>query len=1116
MFTVHRSNRMAELERALGEVVRRAPLPPLAPEVVVVPSRGIERWLALSLADSLGVWANSRFPFPRAFVDEVLRAVLDEDDREDRFTRESLRWAVASLLPDLIRKPELSEVARYLESGEEQKLFGFADRIAYTFDQYAVFRSDLARDWEAGGGRGWQPVLWRALVERLGRTHFGARVERFQERFAKLGALPAAIPSRLNAFGISALPPAYLELFALLATRIDVHAYLLAPSARVVADVQARSEALARAWKSGRGIPRRADFEPEANSIVRSMARVAWETESVLACVGPAVSIDRWVAPPTDTALGTLVSDVLGLAPTGEPGLLSRDDHSIAVHACHGPMRELEVLRDQLRAAFELDPSLEPHDIVVLLSDVEKYAPFVDAVFGVDPASPEFIPYRIADRSRRATSVVADALLALLDVLGSRFGVSQVLDLLKLPPIRDRAGLVPEEIVRIEDWLLDVGVRWGIDAEHRRDEGQPGHGEGTWRFGLDRLLLGFALPGENRMMYDGTLPYDRIEGQEALAAGKLAELVEKLVAFRTRLLAPLTPVDWQKALGDLLTSFLSVPEHSAWQLSSLREAIEAFVASAERAGFDQPIGRAALADLLGETLEQERLAHAFLSGGVTFCALTPMRSIPFRVVCLAGMSDGVFPRQRTAPAFDEMEREPRVGDRATRDEDRLAFLEALLSASERVIITYVGRGLKDDAELPPSVVVGELLDALDARFGWEDAPAPTPAKRTKRTPPAEQLALFSGLTLAPPPRTSEKASTRVRVAHPLQAFSVKYFDEARKDPRLFSYGQLELGGARALLAEASVQAPLFPTPLGIEPLAKIDLDELVSFFDHPARFLLERRAALDLRENPKILDERDPVDPDALEQHIIGQSVLDRVLQGFDHEQAYSLTRASGRLASGTPGRVKFDEYWAKASALGRIILDERGEGRPERLELSIPVGDRRVDGVVDRVWPRARVSFAYSARPARVELELWIRHLALSASERGSNSVLVRRAGDGAKVEIVRLEPLAPAEAKAELARLLAIFDIGQRQPLCFFPRSARAFAQKLVDGDELDKALRVAETEFTGNRELSEWADAYFSRLFPGPEALAPGYAKPSFPELAIGVYEPFLRRAERETLS
>jgi exodeoxyribonuclease V gamma subunit len=150
------------------------------------------------------------------------------------------------------------------------------------------------------------------------------------------------------------------------------------------------------------------------------------------------------------------------------------------------------------------------------------------------------------------------------------------------------------------------------------------------------------------------------------------------------------------------------------------------------------------------------------------------------------------------------------------------------------------------------------------------------------------------------------------------------------------------------------------------------------------------------------------------------------------------------------------------------------------------------------------------------VELELWIRHLALSASEHGSTSVLVRRAGDGAKVEIVRMEPLPSAEAKEELSRLLSIFDLGQRQPLCFFPRSARAFAQKLVDGEELDKALRVAETEFTGNRELSEWADAYFSRLFPGPEALGPEYAKPSFPELAIGIYVPFLERAERETLS
>jgi exodeoxyribonuclease V gamma subunit len=406
-------------------------------------------------------------------------------------------------------------------------------------------------------------------------------------------------------------------------------------------------------------------------------------------------------------------------------------------------------------------------------------------------------------------------------------------------------------------------------------------------------------------------------------------------------------------------------------------------------------------------------------------------------------------------------------------------------------------------------VVGELLDALDARFTWDDGSSRPPSRgRPRRAPPAEQLALFQGLTL-PPPRAATPASSRVRVQHPLQAFSTKYFDDA--------HGHVELGGARALISEPVVQPPLFPTPLAIDPLARIDLDELAAFFDHPARFLLERRAALDLRERHKFFLEREPVEPDGLEAHVIGQWVLGRVLEGFDHDATYTLTRATGKLPSGTPGRVQFEEYWQKASALGRIVLEERGPGLPRRRDVTVALGDRQVTGIVDRIWPRARVSFAYSARPARVELDLWIRHLALSAGRAGAPSVLCRRTGDGAKVEVVRLPPLDPGVAKEQLEWLVKIFDIGQKRPLCFFPRSARVFAQKMVEQDDLAKALRAAHNEFLqGKDEQGEWYDAYFSRLFPGAEALDNEYATPSFAELANGIYVPFLDAAERETFS
>ena len=105
--------------------------------------------------------------------------------------------------------------------------------------------------------------------------------------------------------------------------------------------------------------------------------------------------------------------------------------------------------------------------------------------------------------------------------------------------------------------------------------------------------------------------------------------------------------------------------------------------------------------LLEEQLDRARLNAAFLSGGITFCEHVPMRAIPFRVVCLLGMDDESFPRSSARASFDLMQN-PRLGDRNLRDDDRQLFLEALLSARDALLVTYVGQSAQDDSVRPAS------------------------------------------------------------------------------------------------------------------------------------------------------------------------------------------------------------------------------------------------------------------------------------------------------------------------------------------------------------------------------------------------------------------------------
>ena len=118
--------------------------------------------------------------------------------------------------------------------------------------------------------------------------------------------------------------------------------------------------------------------------------------------------------------------------------------------------------------------------------------------------------------------------------------------------------------------------------------------------------------------------------------------------------------------------------------------------------------------LLGRRLAGRPTRANFRTGELTVCTLVPMRSVPHRVVCLLGLDDGAFPRRSPRDGDDLLLADPHLGDRDPRTEDRQMLLDALLAARETLIITYNGNDERTNAALPPAVVVGELLDAVDA------------------------------------------------------------------------------------------------------------------------------------------------------------------------------------------------------------------------------------------------------------------------------------------------------------------------------------------------------------------------------------------------------------------
>jgi exodeoxyribonuclease V gamma subunit len=1119
MFHVHRSNRMEELSRALAEVVREPAGSAFEPELILVQSKGIERWLSLELSRSLGVFANARFPFPRAFIDELLETVLaDGRPGPARWTREALTWSIARSLPELAARPGFSLVSRYIaDDPRGRRRFQLARRIANVFDQYAVYRPELVLGWEAGaGGDDWQPVLWRAIASECGSRHLAARAGEFLRRWAELGELPPGLPRRLSVFGLSTLPPIHLRLLAALSQRLDVHLFLLDPAREFWAQIRSKRE-IASATRDSKRLEGELHLA-EGNALLASLGRVGRDFQQLLEESVDYVEdrIAKHVDPGTHSLLSALQSDVLNLVLRGSgPGAaaalpVGAEDSSLEIHSCHGPMREVEILRDRLLGMFDEDPSLQPHDVIVMMPDVDRYAPLIDAVFGVDQGSELYIPYRIADRSQRAESEVAAALLALIEIVSGRMKASELLDLLQLESVRARFGIAADEIARIQRWVHESGVRWGADAEHRAELGQPALEQNSWRFGLSRLLLGWAMPGQGRQLFGGVLPYDDVEGDAAQSIGRLSELVETLIDHRRRFAAPRRVADWKHALGELLADCVCETDKTGWELRRVRELLAELALEAELAGFEEPISLDVMAELCAERLDNERTTHEFLTGGVSFCALLPMRSIPFRVVCLIGMSDEDFPRRDRAPAFDLITHSPRLGDRSLRDEDRHLFLEAVLAARERLLVTYVGRGIQDDRARPPSVVLAELLDAIDDGFvlARDASTQAAPRSRARARPVApEQMALpFAPPKSAREPSGAERASERLLLAHPLQPFSPRYF-QVDASSRLFSYASDEAEGARALAQARTTLTPFVSRPLPEPDPGAVDLDELARFFENPTRGFL-RRLGVEVEDRIELVQDREPIEPGALEQYGVGQRLVERVLRGEDLSDAELLLRAEGLLPAGAPGRRWLAELAPQAAAIAAAASALRGGARLAPHPLALELGGTRLVGVLAELFPLAQLRCSYSRLKAKNLLALWIRHLALACAPPAGHagaSVLVGRPRKGKERQVATatFRPLPERDARGWLAELVELHRLGRCTPLSLFPAAAEVYVQKLAAG-EAESALAAARTAFADQHAFGERSDSAISRVFGDRDPLGPGFS-PSFTELAERVFGP-----------
>ena len=751
---VEPSERADRLVDALAAILLDPLDDPFTPEVVAVPTRGVERWITQRLSTMLGtspgrhdgVCANVAFPFPGRLVGSALAAATGVDPEGDPWAPERAVWPLLAVVDDHLGDEWLAPLATHLggagpdaDESRRDRRFGAVRHLADLFDRYSLHRPEMIAAWAAGDdtdGRGtplphdviWQAALWRLLRERIGTP---SPAERLPAACAKLRDEPGVVdlPARLSLFGLTRLATSHAEVLDALGAARDVHLFLLHPSPVLwdrVAELSSRIR-LDRYHGAETTAPprsRRTRCSPPGAATPVSCS------SSLAGMPAPTSTI-----PSTPTTTPCCAASRPTSAPTGHrralrcPGApdarlpLDSTDRSVQVHSCHGRARQVEVLRDALLHLLADDPTLEPRDVIVMCPDIESFAPLIQATFGsgerdgetpspLDAAGLPDLRVRLADRSLRQTNAVLGVVADLLTLADSRMTASEVVDLASRDPVRRRFGLDDDDLARIEEWVAGAGIRWGLDAAHRLPFQLDSCAENTWRAGLDRLLLGVTMAEEDLRLVDGVLPLDDVDSGDIDLAGRLAELVARVDSATAALRTPQPIGGWVDAIASAADALTATSQRDAWQRDELTRLLADLVD--ESASADTPLALAEVRSLLADRLQGRPTRANFRTGHLTMCTLVPMRSVPHRVVCLLGLDDGAFPR-RTAPDGDDIiERDPCVGDRDVRSEDRQLLLDAVLAATDHLVVTYCGRDERTNAVLPPAVPLGELLDVIDA------------------------------------------------------------------------------------------------------------------------------------------------------------------------------------------------------------------------------------------------------------------------------------------------------------------------------------------------------------------------------------------------------------------
>lgn len=1087
MLYLYQSNRLENLAAMLAYALKQQPLThPMRSEEILVQSQGMRRYINQYLAKENGIAANIHYQLPAGLSWRLIQEAVPNVPKLSPFSTEVMRWRLYALFtnPEALSNPELASVktalSDYLSHGN-RAAYSLAGQLADIFDQYLVYRSDWITNWQQGknshlgADEDWQAALWRYLDNQPNALH---RVSQWESLIRSLPHLKLA--ERYIVFGISTLAPIYLTLLNAISQHKDVWIFALNPSEEHWGNILAPAQLLhlgqednatsvghpllASLGKQGRDFFDLLTENDIGNSIHAFESHPVAEAHS-----SPLDLFDNPTSHVRPSLLATLQHDIRHLSLSNTQSIEALSDGSIIIQSAHTPIRELQILKDEIRRLLAEHPDWQPHDIAVLTPSIAKYSPYISGIFGNHTANETPLPFSISDiklNHRQPLMMALDSLLTLLD---SRFEVDKLLAFLTQTPVMAKFELNEESINIIQSIISSLNIHWGLNHDMRLQYGADNN-LFTWQQGIDRLLAGMMLPHTNP---DSDGLWQNISPHHSNPAlwqtlSTLSQIIYTLEAHYRLWRTPATVPEWTARIRQLFTDFFQPSEQDQASLQSLEQSLNHWVDEINTAHFDALLSADIVTTHLNHYLQSESEA-GFLRGGITFCSMVPMRSLPFKMIALIGLNDGEFPRQTTHAPFDLIAQHPRKGDRARRDDDRYLFLEALISARECLYLSYQGHTATKNEPLAPSPLINELIDTLAAMM------APSADDKEHAI-------------------NADTIWATVR-HHPLQAFSRQYFTPDS------TFTSTNSDYAEVYNAPATPPKPFLPAeqlytlpqPI-VDNIHTIDIADFFKFWNNPVRYWLQQQLGwrnLYTNRLPNAEEQFDSLNDSALNYRLLTAQKQN------NESELFSVLQAESQLPSGEIGLLTYTALHQKLSDLDTDIITAPALN-PQSIHLNLPAG--QLQGSINTLHSSGNL-FMPDWLNAPTKIHIMLSHLILSAAHIDFSATYIV---DWQAAKLTGYTPIDANEAARQLNKWLIWYLHGQTFPLPFFPRTLIAAVNTQSPSPE--KMLQTAYTTFYDNNHSStpQVEDTEFGLIF-GKNSLPDITQLPAFQELLFELLHP-----------